>query len=582
LDRSYGYGYLYWNYIFGDKLMADEPVDITKILELKKINDYLGKSGLRTITMEELQEARKPEIVFDDPTSKGELVPFQEPKPEKGAGLLSVLKKAGRRLPGLGLLDILASNRPSQEVFEERLKKVQESPTLRKDPVGDIKSGLETVIDFVKGKNPPISRRDFGRGIRTAAQLAGTPNLSLKSGITPDEPLSRDDDLYDPTIHLKTDIIENALKSLPTTSIGRRLLKPSISIKDSHKRRMIDDIFDFSTETGEYNPNDERDGAIQRLRDAKTIDSFYINRPFSPSADAYTLSQIIGDYPDIETARRTVNFYDIEKDPVGTWKDYEELVQQVQAAYNKGDKVDHFRLKDELFKAWEKVKKSERYAENEFKEYLDDYFKNYESGRLPIGSDAAYSDLLGEGDLLEGYGKEYIFTELSPKQRTKMLEDREVAKQKRRAVNLEEDRRKSKDPVGDIKSGLETVIDFVTPSKSYKRKLSPTEIEFFEDVTAEGDNYDLLADGPSAKISIDSKGKKFLEVAEQDMDSFMNWIDNKYTKNMGYKDIPSHIRTGPKWHLTFKDEEGKNYWENIKKATGGVIRNPYPYTPRDI
>ena len=138
------------------------------------------------------------------------------------------------------------------------------------------------------------------------------------------------------------------------------------------------------------------------------------------------------------------------------------------------------------------------------------------------------------------------------------------------------------DPMGDLKSGLETAIDFITPSKTYKRKLSPTEIEFFEDVTAEGDNYDLLADAPSAKISIDSKGKKFLEVAEQDMDSFMNWIDNKYTKNMGYKDIPSHIRTGPKWHLTFKDEEGKNYWENIKKATGGVIRNPYPYTPRDI
>ena len=119
-------------------------------------------------------------------------------------------------------------------------------------------------------------------------------------------------------------------------------------------------------------------------------------------------------------------------------------------------------------------------------------------------------------------------------------------------------------------------------SKSYKRKLSPTEIEFFEDVTAEGDNYDLLADAPSAKISIDSKGKKFLEVAEEDMDSFMNWIGNEYTLNMGYDDMPTHIRTGSKWHLTFKDEEGKNYWENTKKATGGVIRNPYSYTPRDI
>ena len=138
------------------------------------------------------------------------------------------------------------------------------------------------------------------------------------------------------------------------------------------------------------------------------------------------------------------------------------------------------------------------------------------------------------------------------------------------------------DPMGDLKSGLETAIDFITPSKTYKRKLSPTEIEFFEDVTAEGDNYDLLADAPSAKISIDSKGKKFLEVAEEDMDSFMNWIGNEYTLNMGYDDMPTHIRTGSKWHLTFKDEEGKNYWENTKKATGGVIRNPYSYTPRDI
>ena len=64
------------------------------------------------------------------------------------------------------------------------------------------------------------------------------------------------------------------------------------------------------------------------------------------------------------------------------------------------------------------------------------------------------------------------------------------------------------------------------------------------------------------------------------MDSFFNWTDNEYMKNMGLKDMPTHMRTSPKWHLTFKDEGGKNYWENTEETPTEPIKSksvvPFP------
>ena len=169
--------------------MADDPndpIDITEILELKKINEELRKAGIRPATTQEHQDAkaRAKAIEFEDPKSKGELVPFGQEQPPERGGILSALRQLGRRIhPALGLADLAVTHMPSEEKMQERIKEVEKEspwPTLRKDPIGHVRSGLETIVDLVKGKNPSISRRDFMKGVKTAGEMALAPNLPLE------------------------------------------------------------------------------------------------------------------------------------------------------------------------------------------------------------------------------------------------------------------------------------------------------------------------------------------------------------------------------------------------------------------
>ena len=169
--------------------MADDPndpIDITEILELKKINEELRKAGIRPATTQEHGDAkaRAKAIEFEDPKSKGELVPFGQEQPPERGGILSALRQLGRRIhPALGLADLAVTHMPSEEKMQERIKEVEKEspwPTLRKDPIGHVRSGLETIVDLVKGKNPSISRRDFMKGVKTAGEMALAPNLPLE------------------------------------------------------------------------------------------------------------------------------------------------------------------------------------------------------------------------------------------------------------------------------------------------------------------------------------------------------------------------------------------------------------------
>ena len=166
--------------------MADDPIDITDILELKKINEELRKAGIRPATTQEHGDAkaRAKAIEFEDPKSKGELVPFGQEQPPERGGLWPLLRQLGRRIhPALGLADLAVTHMPSEEKLQERIKEVEKEspwPTLRKDPIGHVRSGLETIVDLVKGKNPSISRRDFMKGVKTAGEMALAPNLPLK------------------------------------------------------------------------------------------------------------------------------------------------------------------------------------------------------------------------------------------------------------------------------------------------------------------------------------------------------------------------------------------------------------------
>jgi hypothetical protein len=157
--------------------MADNPIDITDVLKLQKINKELRKVGTRPVTTQEYLVAKEKaqSLGFADPTPKGELVPFSQEQPpslpERG-GLWPVLRKLGRRIhPALGLADLAISNYPSEEEFKKRSEKV----------ASQSKTGLETIIDFVKGKNPPVSRRDFLQGVKKAGQMTITPNLPISS-----------------------------------------------------------------------------------------------------------------------------------------------------------------------------------------------------------------------------------------------------------------------------------------------------------------------------------------------------------------------------------------------------------------
>ena len=106
-----------------------------------------------------------------DEVNKGALVPFDQSEIQKNKrGLKSLLRKAHPILRGIDTISVL------KELVQPQSSYV--SDTLETDKS---RSGLETIIDFVKGKNPPVSRRDVLQGMKKAGQMAATPNLPISS-----------------------------------------------------------------------------------------------------------------------------------------------------------------------------------------------------------------------------------------------------------------------------------------------------------------------------------------------------------------------------------------------------------------
>jgi hypothetical protein len=314
--------------------MADDPndpIDITEILELKKINEELRKAGIRPATTQEHQDAkaRAKAIEFEDPKSKGELVPFGEEQPPKRGGLWPLLRQVGRRIhPALGLADLAVKHMPSEEKIQERIKEVEKEspwPTLRKDPVGHVRSGLETIVDLVKGKNPSISRRDFMKGVKTAGQMAVTPNLPLEldpktveAGITINEglPTAAADKLF----KLWKKPSEKIMRNIYFTADTRK--KPGAV--------SIDEIQDFREHW--------KEGIASQIGPDEEVVVKDASGPGQEIGEVYNKPRLIPDYDQEWDNSRGTSVFDYEDPPTkeeldtfgkGTWSRYEALIDLV-------------------------------------------------------------------------------------------------------------------------------------------------------------------------------------------------------------------------------------------------------------
>ena len=315
----------------------NDPLDITDILELKKINEELRKAGIRPATTQEHGDAkaRAKAIEFEDPKSKGELVPFGEEQPPKRGGILSALRQLGRRIhPALGLADLAVKHMPSEEKLQERIKEVEKEspwPTLRKDPVGHVRSGLETIVDLVKGKNPSVSRRDFMKGVKTAGEMALAPNLPLKL-----------DPKKDPWKTVEAGITIN--EGLPTAAADKLFKlwkKPSEKIMrniyftaDTRKKPDDDIIISGYEDFREH----WKEGIASELGPDEEIVVKDASGPGQEIGEVYNKPRLIPDYDQEWDNSRGTSIFDYEDPPTkeeldtfgkGTWSRYEALIDHV-------------------------------------------------------------------------------------------------------------------------------------------------------------------------------------------------------------------------------------------------------------
>ena len=325
--------------------MADDPndpIDITEILELKKINEELRKLGtpdvkLRDVTLKEHGDAkaRAEAIEFADPKSKGELVPFGQEQPPERGGLWPLLRQLGRRInPGLGLADLAVTHMPSKEKMQERIKEVEKEspwPTLRKDPIGHVRSGLETIVDLVKGKNPSVSRRDFLKGVKTAGQMAVTPNLPLNL-----------DPKKDPWKTVEAGITIN--EGLPTAAADKLFKlwkKPSekimrnIYFTTDTRKKPDDDIIIYGYEDFREH---WKEGIASELRPDEEVVVKDASGPGQEIGEVYNQPRLIPDYEADWDNSRGTSVFDYEDPPTkeeldtfgkGTWSRYEALIDHV-------------------------------------------------------------------------------------------------------------------------------------------------------------------------------------------------------------------------------------------------------------
>ena len=337
--------------------MADDPndpIDITEILELKKINEELRKLGtpdvkLRDVTLKEHGDAkaRAEAIEFADPKSKGELVPFGQEQPPERGGLWPLLRQLGRRInPGLGLADLAVTHMPSKEKMQERIKEVEKEspwPTLRKDPIGHVRSGLETIVDLVKGKNPSVSRRDFLKGVKTAGQMAVTPNLPLNL-----------DPKKDPWKTVEAGITIN--EGLPTAAADKLFKlwkKPSekimrnIYFTTDTRKKPDDDIIIYGYEDFREH---WKEGIASELRPDEEVVVKDASGPGQEIGEVYNRPRLIPDYRN-EFDNRIGSWVwdyadpptqsDIEESGRGSFSDYEHIIQGVYEDWDDPDSYDY-------------------------------------------------------------------------------------------------------------------------------------------------------------------------------------------------------------------------------------------------
>ena len=165
---------------FGKRLQARKQVQ-----EIERANRYLEGEGLRSLSVEEKENLLP---LLEQPQSKGELVPVQEPTTPSGLqSILSVLKKKLPGGPAAALAKLVGPSIENKKVFrkrmEEAVKEAEESDKPLEDimPFGDkIGVSLRAILELY---NKGMTRREAlktGAGAAARAIAPPLPGLPKK------------------------------------------------------------------------------------------------------------------------------------------------------------------------------------------------------------------------------------------------------------------------------------------------------------------------------------------------------------------------------------------------------------------
>ena len=513
------------------------------------------------------------ELSTSEQAKKGDLVQFgqeQSPpaSPERGGlrKLLPLLRRIRSRInPALGLADLAVSNYPSEEEFKRRSEKV----------ASESRSGLQTIIDLAKGKNPNVSRRDVLKGIKTAGQMAATPNLPVD--FSPSEtPSSLPLPILD-----KKDIIKEGIKALSKSKLGNYIQtnmkyeglpehkqKRLPITQDSGIEALADSIFDFSTGSGLHHPNREYSDWMEQLmyRDGVTLDNIthknidpYI-KEYKDSKEGLSEDTWMGHQQrvsmamdgDWENLKDYINYYNVDTDIEGTWKNFVEIAEKFK---NSSDYEKNFKgpgIKRDLKAAWKKLKWSERDARDTMEKWLHDYFQNYKG--------------VDPGIMLDLDDKEFYTGSYGGYQKFSNLKERAEALKERARITEE----RYKELIGE--RGDQEI-------RTGSRK---SDVKKLKDLSKEE-----IIERFQAKYGTPTYHRSFLETSTGKQDKYLG--DHMYQSQLsggefGMPELEDVKDNNDEQEVTSQPEGfyKKSPTYSRKKYSGGVIRNPYSYAPRDI
>ena len=223
-----------------------------------------------------------------------------------------------------------------------------------------------------------------------------------------------------------------------------------------------------------------------------------------------------------------INYYNVDTDMDGTWRNFVEHAEEFKNAsdFEKNPKYRGPGIQRDLKAAWRKLKWSERKARDKMEEFLHDYYQNYKGVDPHIVLDLADDDKEVHTGTFEGYQK---FA--NPKEKAEALKERTRIKEER-YKELMGEKGDQEIRTGSRKSDVKKL-----------KNLSQEDVK---------DHIKRKYDTPSPRYH-----RSFLETSTGKQDKYLG--DGIYSSDL-------------------KNNDDDDY----NKYSGGVIRNPYSYAPRDI